>query len=113
MLVFDPTIDHLPFIPVTQLTITNAYIASDSEAPHVVFENLICLWDTGASVTVIPTEFLDPAVRDNRTEGYAIMGIRCAPFLVLIRFPGIHFPLQSIIRFQPHAAMPHCPSAGP
>ena len=47
---------------------------------QTVFENTWCLWDTGAQTSFIVTSQLGAAVRDNKTEGSAIMDIKCVLF---------------------------------
>ena len=66
-----------PFILASRIVVTSATDTSDNP-PHAVFENLWCLWDTGAQTSFIVTSQLGAAVRDNKTGGSAIMDISSA-----------------------------------
>lgn len=72
--------NKLPFILASSIVVTSATDTSDNP-PQSVFENAWCLWDTGAQTSFVLTSQLDAAVRDNKTEGNAIMDIRCDPVL--------------------------------
>ena len=69
----DVAANKLPFI------VTSATDTSDNP-PQSVFENTWCLWDTGAQTSFMVTSQLGVAVRDNKTEGNAIMDIKCVLF---------------------------------
>jgi hypothetical protein len=71
--------NKLPFILASRIVVTSATDTSDNP-PQSVFENTWCLWDTGAQTSFIVTGQLDAAVRDNKTEGSAIMDIKCVLF---------------------------------
>ena len=75
----DVVANKLPFILASRIVVTSATDTSDNP-PHAVFENLWCLWDTGAQTSFIVTSQLGAAVRDNKTGGSAIMDIKCVLF---------------------------------
>ncbi|KAF8802287.1 hypothetical protein BYT27DRAFT_7308284 [Phlegmacium glaucopus] len=68
----DGAADRLPFIWALCIVITST---TGHNSKQSVFENVWCLWDTGAQTSIILTSLLDPAVRNNQDEGFAIMDI--------------------------------------
>lgn len=105
----DAAVNWLPFILATRITITNAQDRTHNP-PHASFENVWCLWDTGSHISYIVTHQLDPAVRNNRDEGSAIMEISCAQPCICnllvhanmsTRFQGVTRQLDSVIYFRP------------
>jgi hypothetical protein len=71
--------NRLPFILASRIVVTSATDTSD-HPPQAIFENVPCIWDTGAQVSSILASQLDAAVRGNQTEGNAIMDIKCDLF---------------------------------
>lgn len=67
----------LPFIRASRIVVTSP--TSDIKA---TFENVLCLWDTGAHASFIVFSQLPEGVRDGRVEGTAFMEIECDPFFV-------------------------------
>jgi len=60
--------------------------------PQSVFENVWCLWDTGAQTSFVVTSQLDATVRDNQTEGNTIMDIN---------FSNVNQTIGSVLHFRP------------
>jgi len=87
----DAAANKLPFILASRIVVTSATDASDNP-PQSVFENAWCLWDTGAQTSFVLTSQLDAAVRDNQTEGNAIMDIN---------FSNVNQTIGSVIHFRP------------
>ncbi|KAH9989428.1 hypothetical protein BJV77DRAFT_1017048 [Russula vinacea] len=81
----DVAANKLPFI------VTSATDTSDNP-PQSVFENTWCLWDTGAQTSFMVTSQLGVAVRDNKTEGNAILDIN---------FSGVNQTIGSLTHFRP------------
>jgi hypothetical protein len=75
----DAAANKLPFILAPRIVVTGPTDTSDNP-PQSVFENVWCLWDTGALTSFVLTSQLDATVRDNQTEGSAIMDIKCDLF---------------------------------
>lgn len=69
---------ELPFIKANRIVVTSLETEPGTPVQAVVFRNVWCLWDTGAAVSSIITNLLNPVVRNNREEGFARMEILCA-----------------------------------
>jgi len=87
----DVAANKLPFILASRIVVTSATDTSDYP-PQSVFENVWCLWDTGAQTSFVLTSQLDAAVRDNQNEGNAIMDIN---------FLNVNQTIGSVIHFRP------------
>jgi len=87
----DAGANKLPFILASRIVVTSATDTSD-HPPQSVFENTWCLWDTGAQTSFVVTSQLDAAVRDNKTEGSAMMDIS---------FSGVNQTIGSVTHFRP------------
>ncbi|KAK2465135.1 hypothetical protein APHAL10511_002827 [Amanita phalloides] len=87
----DVAANKLPSILASRIVVTSATDTSDNP-PQSVFENVWCLWDTGAQTSFVLTSQLDAAVRDNQTEGNAIMDIN---------FSKVNQTIGSVIHFRP------------
>ncbi|KAJ2916981.1 hypothetical protein MD484_g3465, partial [Candolleomyces efflorescens] len=83
--------NKLPFILASRIVVTSAADESDNP-PQSVFENVWCLWDTGAQTSFVLTSQLDPIVRNNQTEGNALMDIN---------FFNVNQTIGSVIHFRP------------
>jgi len=73
---------HLPFIYASRIVVEMIDSATEPP-PRVTFENVQCLWDTGAQSSYIATSMLDATVRGGQTEGSAMMYIWCDLFYCL------------------------------
>ncbi|KAF8887626.1 hypothetical protein CPB84DRAFT_1849802 [Gymnopilus junonius] len=87
----DVTANKLPFILASRIVMTSTTDMSE-DPPRSVFENVWCLWDTGVQTSFIVTSQLDATVRDNQTEGNAIMDIN---------FLNVNQTIGSVIHFRP------------
>jgi len=109
----DAAINKLPFITASRIVVSSA-TAKSPNMPQTVFEDIMCLWDSGAQTSYIVTSRLHASVRDNKTEGSAIMDIRCGPFyysrLAVVYAHGVH---QFLRREQNHQFNHLLPSSAP
>ncbi|GBE84298.1 hypothetical protein SCP_0602760 [Sparassis crispa] len=87
----DLTEQTFPDGKVPDPVVTSAEDQTDNP-PQSVFENVWCLWDTGAQTSFVVTHLLDSVVRNNQDEGSAIMEIS---------FQGVNQRVDSIIHFRP------------
>ena len=72
---FVPGCRRHPFILASRIVVTSATDTSDNP-PQFVFENVWCLWNTGAQTSFVLTSQLGAAVSDNQSQGNAIMDIK-------------------------------------
>ncbi|KAJ7457118.1 hypothetical protein B0H11DRAFT_2320518 [Mycena galericulata] len=106
----DVAANKLPFILASRIVVTSATDMSDNP-PENVFEDVWCLWDSGAQTSFVLTSQLHSAVRDNQDEGSALMDIT---------FSNVAQTISSVIHFRPqppygvtfiilgqHALQPH------
>ncbi|KAJ7654308.1 hypothetical protein B0H17DRAFT_1146804 [Mycena rosella] len=71
----DVAANKLPFILASRIVVTSATDMSDNP-PENIFEDVWCLWDSGAQTSFILTSQLHSAVRDYQDEGSALMDTR-------------------------------------
>ncbi|KAF8200028.1 hypothetical protein K438DRAFT_1759059 [Mycena galopus ATCC 62051] len=87
----DVAANKLPFILASRIVVTSATDMSDNP-PENVFEDVWCLWDSGAQTSFVLTSQLHSAVRDNQDEGSAWMDIT---------FLNVAQTISSVIHFRP------------
>ncbi|CAA7264872.1 unnamed protein product [Cyclocybe aegerita] len=87
-----PPTSYIPFVFASRLIVTSTTDMSD-EPPKSIFENVWCLWDSGAQTSFILTSNLNSTVRDNRDEGSALMDITFSDVNQTIAL-AIHFRPQ-------------------
>lgn len=75
----DANDDNLPFIRVESIVVTSP---TGDDSHQTIFNDVWCLWDTGAQVSYVVSDLLDPYVRDNESAGCATMEIKCVLFAI-------------------------------
>ncbi|KAJ7253273.1 hypothetical protein C8J57DRAFT_1722615 [Mycena rebaudengoi] len=87
----DVAANNLPFILASRIVVTSATDMSDNP-PDSIFEDVWCLWDSGAQTSFVLTSQLHSTVRDNQDEGSALMDIT---------FSNVAHTISSVIHFRP------------